>query len=84
MSVATFPDESAHVAGAASCLNPSAPPALSALTAESHHMRIGSDQATGFTGLVSGQGTISELAGLQNELEGIQAGIHQVTFTIGT
>ena len=80
MSVATFPDESAHLAGAASCLNPSAPPAL---TAESHHMRIGSDQATGFTGLVSGQGTISELAGLQNELEGIQAGIHQVTFTIG-
>jgi hypothetical protein len=42
---------------------------------------MGSDQASGFNAMTSGQGTASELAGLQNELEGIQAGIHQVYFT---
>jgi hypothetical protein len=30
--------------------------------------------------MVAGSGAISELAGLQNELEGIQAGIHQVGY----
>ena len=81
MSIATFPEENLHLAGASSaCPQPSAPTAHSA---DSHKMMMmGSHEAAGgamagLSGLSGGHGggTMSEL---QNELEGIQAGIHQV------
>lgn len=81
MSIATFPDENSHLAGAAgaTCVPPSAPSAH-----ESHRqmMMINNNEQTAAAAAAAsgnhGPGAISELAGLQNELEGIQAGIHQV------
>jgi hypothetical protein len=82
MSIATFPDENSHLAGAAgaaTCVPPSAPSAH-----ESHRQMMminNNEHAAAAAAAASGNhgpGAISELAGLQNELEGIQAGIHQV------
>ena len=81
MSIATFPDENSHLAGAAAaCVQPSAPSALSANENHSNRqmMIIGSNEQAAAAAANHGPGAISELAGLQNELEGIQAGIHQV------
>jgi hypothetical protein len=76
MSIATFPDENAHFgAGASACIQPSAPPALAAADGHRPQMMMSGEIMS------AGPGAISELAaGLQNELEGLQAGIHQVEF----
>ena len=78
MSIATFPDD---FGAASACAQPSAPPAISAI--DSHRQQQQQQQMMLGAGMVTGSGAISELAGLQNELEGIQAGIHQVCSSFG-
>ena len=81
MSIATFPDD---FGAASACGQPSAPPAISAI--DSHRQQQQQQQQQQMmlgAGMVTGSGAISELAGLQNELEGIQAGIHQVCSSFG-
>ena len=78
MTIATFPDD---FGAPAACIQPSAPSASLAGEGHRHHHHqqqqivLGAEALHGLTGK---PGPISELAGLQNELEGIQAGIHQV------
>jgi len=83
-SVASFPDEDTYFGAGAMVAGAGVMPNLSQLHPSDNHKMIGSHQGT--SGVITmttsvyapPPGHMSELSDLQSELEGIQAGIHQV------